>query len=97
MMVITVTYKLKKIFILYGDNGSRKTTLLRLLFHLVATTDKSGHKTAIARIPFQKIKIEFNDGFTIWASREQDQLLWSYTLGTSRNKDVLTICTTTSK
>ena len=35
------------LFILYGDNGSGKTTILSLLFHLLESEDNKGHKTFV--------------------------------------------------
>ena len=72
---------LGKIFILYGDNGSGKTTLLKLTFHLLATAEGAGHKTAIARIPFQHFEIELDNGLLIWASRNPETLIGSFTFG----------------
>jgi len=37
--------------ILYGDNGTGKTTILKLLFHLLSPETGQGHKTALATIP----------------------------------------------
>jgi ABC-type multidrug transport system ATPase subunit len=37
-----------RILILYGDNGSGKTTILRLIFNLLTHIDNMGHKTVLA-------------------------------------------------
>src|SRR5438105_13710986 len=48
--------------VLYGDNGSGKTSLLRLLFYLLSTAEDRGHKTEVARIIFSSFSVYFNTG-----------------------------------
>ncbi len=62
--------EIDKILILYGDNGSGKTTILRLLFHLLATDRRKGHKTELAKIPFLRFEVELASGTKLWATRE---------------------------
>lgn len=57
------------LFILYGDNGSGKTTILRLLFHLLSVAPNRGHRTWIGSIPFRRVKIDLTNGVTITAER----------------------------
>ena len=33
--------------ILYGDNGVGKSTMLRLVFHLLSSANNKGHRTAL--------------------------------------------------
>ena len=42
------------LFILYGDNGSGKTTILNLLFHLLSSEEHQGHKTFVLRVWFKR-------------------------------------------
>src|SRR5262249_13677828 len=60
---------LSKLFILYGDNGSGKTTILNLLFHLLSPEDGQGHKVAVSRIRFRRFAVELANGTTIEAHR----------------------------
>jgi len=41
-------------FILYGNNGSGKTTILKLLFHLLSSNQKREHYTFIAKTLFAR-------------------------------------------
>ena len=40
--------KISKLAILYGENGTGKTTLLRLAFHLLSPRVDRGHKSRLA-------------------------------------------------
>lgn len=61
---------LKDLIILYGDNGTGKTTILQLIFHLLSVEPGRGHLTAIERVPFRSLKISFSDGTTLIAERK---------------------------
>ena len=67
-----------RFMILYGENGSGKTTILRLFFSLLATSPQGGQKTLIARIPFQEFVVEFNNGDTVGAHRSPANLIGQY-------------------
>jgi len=74
------TSKTEKMFILYGDNGSGKTTILKLAFHLLAPEDRKSHKTTVARIPFEHFEIEFQDNTKVYAHRSK-KLIGSFSMG----------------
>jgi ABC-type cobalamin/Fe3+-siderophores transport system ATPase subunit len=59
-----------RLLLLYGDNGSGKTTILRLIFYLLSCRDKAGHKTAVSKIPFKKFSIQLSNNTVISATRE---------------------------
>jgi len=63
--------ELSKLFILYGDNGSGKTTVLNLIFYLLSTKDKSGYKSKLAQTKFEKFAISLTNGIEIGAFREK--------------------------
>ncbi len=63
-----------RVLILYGDNGSGKTTILQLLFHLLSPELRRGHKTFVARTMFQSIVVQFANGTTVSATRETPRL-----------------------
>lgn len=67
-----------QVLILYGDNGSGKTTILRLIFHLLASETSEGHKTFLAKTKFKKITINFSNGAIVEASRDNSVLLGSF-------------------
>lgn len=59
----------ERLLLFYADNGRGKTTVLRLLWHLLSPADNRGHRTAIGRIPFERIYVTLSDGTEIRASR----------------------------
>jgi energy-coupling factor transporter ATP-binding protein EcfA2 len=70
-----VTYAdLSKLLILYGENGSGKTTILNLVYNILATAAQRGHRTYIARQPFKRFEVEIADGTRIIADRKGDNL-----------------------
>ena len=73
-----------KIMILYGDNGSGKTTILRLAFHLLAPEDGEGHKSEAARIFFRRFEIELLDKTRVLAERPKKQLSGSFSMRIKR-------------
>ncbi len=60
---------LSSLFILYGDNGSGKTTILRLLYHLLSPEDRKRHKTAVSKVRFRRFSVELADGTVVEALR----------------------------
>jgi len=72
---VASTGSLSSLFILYGDNGSGKTTILKLLFHLLSPSEDRGHRSFIAQIPFAKFAVSLADGTNIVVSREENDLL----------------------
>lgn len=79
-----------KLMILYGDNGSGKTTILKCLFHLLAPEDGEGHKSQVAAVPFQRFDITFNTRDHVWAERPESRLTGSFRMGVhvGRKKEV---------
>lgn len=66
------------LIILYGDNGTGKTTLLQMLTNLTSSSRNSGHKSALAQVKFEKFSVSFSNGITITAKRENEDLIGSY-------------------
>ena len=62
--------KIAQLAILYGENGTGKTTLLRLAFHLLSSRTDRGHKNALAKTPFKFLRIKLRDGTSFEAERE---------------------------
>lgn len=69
--------------ILYGDNGSGKTTILKLLFFLLSHADNKGHKSALARMKFESVAIELDNGVVISAYRKAGATIGDYSLSCS--------------
>jgi energy-coupling factor transporter ATP-binding protein EcfA2 len=75
-------------FILYGNNGAGKTTIIKLLFHLLSPNQKREHYTFIAKTLFAKFTVFFANGKLIIISR-QDSLLGSFTLQILQGETVI--------
>lgn len=76
------------IIILYGENGSGKTTILRLAFNLLSPDNSKGHKSYVATIPFSEFHIELVDGTRVVASREEDgDLIGTYEMSIYSQQD----------
>lgn len=83
-------YKLEKgigdvsnnLIILYGDNGTGKSTILKILYYLFSNKTRSGHKSKLANIPFRRIEVKLLNGDTIIAERnpQLEQYTGNYTL-----------------
>ena len=69
--------------LLYGDNGTGKTTILRLVFHLLSSAPRSGHKTVISEVPFSNLTVTFSDLTTVSAHRSSSNLIGNFDLGLS--------------
>ena len=72
------------LLILYGDNGSGKTTILRLLFHLLSASRTQGHRTSLGMIPFGRFDVALNSGITVFAERDRPSAS-SYIYGVERD------------
>lgn len=48
--------------ILYGDNGVGKSTVLRLVFHLLSAASDRGHRTALYRAEFKRLEVTLTSG-----------------------------------
>ena len=73
-----------RLSLLYGDNGTGKTTILKLIFHILSSRLSQGHKSYVASVPFKKINIAFSDGTTICASRSDGDLSGDFSLELAR-------------
>jgi energy-coupling factor transporter ATP-binding protein EcfA2 len=66
--------------ILYGDNGSGKTTILKLLYAILSPNRGKGYRTFIARTLFRNFSVHFSDGLSVSATRSNDEIQGAYTL-----------------
>src|ERR1700722_20723282 len=64
------TTDLSDLFILYGDNGAGKTTILKLLFHLLSAGRNRGHRSAIKRTAFKLFEVRLVNRTKMRLSRE---------------------------
>ena len=69
-----------QVSLVYGDNGTGKTTILELVFHLLSSDPARGHRTFVARTPFRRLGICFSDRSQLVASRAHNDLVGSFEL-----------------
>jgi energy-coupling factor transporter ATP-binding protein EcfA2 len=58
------------LLLLYGDNGSGKTTILKLIYHLLSPATNMGHRTFIGTVAFKRFWVQLANGVEISAERE---------------------------
>ena len=58
-----------RLFIMYGENGTGKTTLLKLIYHALSPEDNQGHRSFLTRTRFSRFAIELFDGTVLEADR----------------------------
>lgn len=75
--------------VLYGENGTGKTTILELVFHILGKEDNRGHRSYLARIPFRRLRVTLDPPTTIEAYRTGPDLIGSYRLRINRGNTVL--------
>jgi len=71
---------ISRIAMLYGDNGTGKTTILKLLHNLLSPSMHRGHRTYITRVPFKSFKVIFSSGTKIEVKRDKTNLIGAYYL-----------------
>lgn len=54
-----------RISVIYGDNGTGKTNILRLLYACLSPQPHAGLRTLIAQTPFKSFSVNFSDGSDI--------------------------------
>lgn len=59
-----------RIFVLYGKNGSGKTTILKILTSLISAEDNAGHRTRLAKLPFTRASVHLDGGSVIEAKKK---------------------------
>ena len=74
--------------ILYGMNGTGKTTILTFLYHLFNPAYQEGHRTAISKIPFKEIDVFLSNGDEILVSRSSNEEI-AYTISFPYNGEQL--------
>ncbi len=61
---------LQELTLLYGENGTGKTSLLRLVYCILSSTGSKGYKSLVSKYAFREIRLEF-DCATVIASRPE--------------------------
>ncbi|MDA3953771.1 MAG: AAA family ATPase [Bacteroidales bacterium] len=83
----------EKLLLLYGDNGSGKTTILKTIFYLLSCQDGAGHKTELAKTKFEKVIVHLDNGISIGAIRKNNLIgAYSYVIqANSKDKYKITL------
>jgi energy-coupling factor transporter ATP-binding protein EcfA2 len=69
---------LSRLIILYGENGTGKTTLLWLLYHLLNKRPGERHRTFLAKSRFKRLSVFFANGTEITAFRAPGSLTGTF-------------------
>lgn len=56
--------------IFYGDNGSGKTTILKLVFHMLSSAPDRGHRQALYNAEFKELTITLHSGVILSATHQ---------------------------
>lgn len=67
----------QRLTLLYGDNGTGKTTILNLLWNTLSASRERGHRSYLANCPFRTLSIRLNNGHEITATKT-DSLVGDY-------------------
>ncbi|MFO1125707.1 MAG: ATP-binding protein [Methylocystis sp.] len=75
--------------ILYGDNGVGKSTILRLVFHLLSPANKSGHRGALYKADFENLEVLLSSDVIVSASKISEDEEIFLALQISRGSKIL--------
>lgn len=79
-------------FILYGDNGTGKSTILRLAYHLLSSEPRRSHRTYLANVVFKSFSVTFDDGIVVSAERKMNNkdLIGDFTMSYLEKGETIT-------
>ena len=78
--------------LLYGDNGTGKTTLLRLMYHALSKKRGDSSRTYMARIPFRSMALSLSSGHRIEIHKEQLQGAMTFDVTRHESRQVCYEC-----
>lgn len=58
------------LILLYGENGAGKSTILKLVFHLINPVPFGGHRTYVSTVPFKWLRVVLTSGFIVIAEKK---------------------------
>lgn len=59
-----------RVLVLYGKNGTGKTTILNIVRSLLSGEDGAGHRTRLSQIQFHRAAVTFEGGMTVEAKKK---------------------------
>jgi ABC-type lipoprotein export system ATPase subunit len=77
-----------QLMLLYGENGSGKTTVLRILWHLLSPAEGRQHRSRLAEIPFMRVEVRLGGGDLITIQKKEG-LTGDYRIVVRRAKEEL--------
>lgn len=80
-----------RVSVIYGDNGTGKTTILRLLYACLSPQISSGLRSLVARTPFKRFTIHLSDGIDVDIVKEELVGDFEVLIGKSAHKDSFNI------
>lgn len=83
------TANVSRVFMLYGDNGMGKTTILQMLLWLLSSKDLSGYKTLVSKVKFESFRIILSNGVEVGADRKKGELAGGYRYYVKQGKKLL--------
>ncbi len=81
---------ISQLLILYGQNGAGKTTILQMIYNLLSSEKREGHKTELANTKFKKISIKLSNNIVISAFR-LDDLVGKYNLSFQNQEELFEV------
>ena len=76
-----------RLTLLYGNNGTGKTSILRLLFHALSSSPNRNHRDALGRTRFARFEVHLSTGGYVEYIRDADSLEGPYTAVLARSHD----------
>lgn len=70
----------ERLILIYGDNGSGKTTIVKLIYHLLSPSSYKGHRSFLADTKFESFGLTFSNGKSLIAKKENPNGLGAYQL-----------------
>jgi len=84
------TLDCSQLLLLYGENGTGKTTILSIVYHLVSKEPGKGHRTALAKSRFKRLSVQLSDGTELSATRSRDNLVGTFRMVFKRRRKTYT-------
>jgi ABC-type cobalamin/Fe3+-siderophores transport system ATPase subunit len=85
-----------RLLLLHGDNGSGKTTILRMLWNLLSPANDRGHRSFLAKTPFRRFLVALSDGVVIEVTRASEKLVGTYSVRLKREGKIDLLVTFTA-
>lgn len=75
-----------RVFMLYGENGTGKSTLLKIVRDMLSSDDNKGYRSSLAHTAFSSVSIGLSDGLEVKAVRKRGEHYGPFDWGVSPPK-----------